>query len=609
MRNYILSAICFGATVFVSACTKSGEENVSSTIRNIEMTITADRTDLAPADGTRVAYDGLTALWEAGDQLHACFVTDDMKTIEGTFTTADSGERAEFTGTISVPETDVNIAKVFVWYYGDNVSGVAFSHEGNGTLAFNIPATQDGDITNHNIGAGIHAEPFTISAADQSVELPGALTFQPLFSRLDIKLDGIEGDIREIQLSITDNGSTVPFNVGTTLDMTDATATNGETVTVLRVEPTQQATEYQLALLPLDLATEPSKLDVVVLADSKYTASFAVKNIERGMRYGVTVAAASATTEEVTYLDADNFADAINNDLDGNFILTDDIALPEVPVINGFSGSFDGNGHTIDLTNAESSDPMMQGGIFNTTTGDASIKHLTVTAGERSIEMSEGGFIVGQVNDGTLTLENVHASGSITASRHDDATHLFAGGLVGFVPNGAAIIADGCSFTGNITIDQDALWTSLSVKNSYAGGIVGAVQTGYGDFPITDRYQGGTAGSASRITNCTVLSAVITNTRGGSTSGPSIGIATNKEIYTGGIAGRCTGIITGCTVTDCTIRGVEDGNGSGKQAKPIVGNDWYENTGNTDNTYTNTTVNGSERNGTYTAGPSYSDLN
>src|SRR5699024_1484934 len=107
-------------------------------------------------------------------------------------------------------------------------------------------------------------------------------------------------------------------------------------------------------------------------------------------------------------------------------------------------------------------DPMMQGGIFNTTTGDASIKHLTVTAGERSIEMSEGGFIVGQVNDGTLTLENVHASGSITASRHDDATHLFAGGLVGFVPNGAAIIADGCSFTGNITIDQDALWTSLS---------------------------------------------------------------------------------------------------------------------------------------------------
>ena len=43
-----------------------------------------------------------------------------------------------------------------------------------------------------------------------------------------------------------------------------------------------------------------------------------------------------------------------------------------------------------------------------------------------------------------------------------------------------------------------------------------------------------------------------------------------------------------------------DTDGAGRQAKPVVGNDWYEYTFNENNSYTNVTVNGGEaRTGLY----------
>ena len=609
----LLFAISSFAALCATSCTTSDNNADMVSMREVTMTITsAIKSDYISEDQTRVSYNDLEASWEQGDVINACFVTDQGQKIEGTFTATADGNTTDFIGTISVPEANTTITKVFAYYSGDNIGDITLNHEGNGLLEFDMPVVQDGDITKHNMGVAVLNESFVIESTVETVELPAGLVFSPIFSRLDIVLEGFDGQtIRDIQIYITDMQNNRPenFHAHAVMDLT-----TGETVysgddKMVRITPSEQKSEYWASLLPLDVTTEPSKLDVIVLADRKYTASFAVNDIKIGMRYRVTVNAATANAEDITYVNGDNLEELINENKSGNFILSEDITWSGVPipVIENFAGTFDGNGHTIDVSNATGSGSMMQGGIFNTTTGDASIKNLNVEGGDRAIDMAEGGYLVGKVNSGTLTLDNIHVKGNIIATRIDGATHLFAGGLVGFVPANSVITVNDCSFSGSVTVDQDELWTNISMKNAYVGGIVGAVETG-GTFAIEGDYNGNEVGNASTITNCTVYDATITNTRRGSTDGPSWGIATNKELYTGGIAGRCSGIISNCAITNSTIKGIENGNGSGKQAKPILGNDWYENTNNANNTYTNVTVNGTLRNGTYNAGPKYSDL-
>lgn len=602
----LLFAISSFAALCATSCTTSDNNADMVSMREVTMTITsAIKSDYISEDQTRVSYNDLEASWEQGDVINACFVTDQGQKIEGTFTATADGNTTDFIGTISVPEANTTITKVFAYYSGDNIGGITLDHEGNGSLEFDMPVVQDGDITKHNMGIAVLNENFVIESTVETVELPAGLVFSPIFSRLDIVLEGLDSQtIRDIQIYITDMQNNRPenFHAHAVMDLT-----TGETVysgddKMVRITPSEQKNEYWASLLPLDVTTEPSKLDVIVLADRKYTASFAVNDIKIGMRYRVTVNAATANAEDITYVNGDNLEELINANKNGNFVMSEDITWSGVPipVIENFAGTFDGNGHTIDLSNATGSGSMLQGGIFNTTTGNATIKNFNVEGGDRDIEMAEGGYIVGVVNSGTLTLENIHVNGHIMATRHDDASHLFAGGLVGFVPTGSAIVANNCSFKGSVTIEQTATWWR-DVKNAYAGGIVGSVETG-GTFSGSD-YNGSEAGNASSITNCTV-EAIINNT-----SNANWGVDIyNQEIYTGGIAGRCTGIIANCQVINSTITGLEEGNGSGRQAKPILGNDWHENTNNANNTYTNVTVNGTLRNGTYNAGPKYSDL-
>ena len=224
---------------------------------------------------------------------------------------------------------------------------------------------------------------------------------------------------------------------------------------------------------------------------------------------------------------------------------------------------------------------------------------MEIIAGDREATISEGGVLVGRLADGsTLSLDNIHASGNITASRDGDASHLFAGGIVGFVPSSAQINITNSTFTGSVTIDQTGT-TSITFKNAYVGGIVGCVETGVTDFSQTASYAGTTAGSASVISGCTVTDTALNNTNDGSYDAPLLDVS-GSEIYTGGIAGRCTGLITDCTVRNVVISAISEGDGTGRQARPIVGNDWYENSDNARNTYTAVTINGNAAaSGTY----------
>ena len=356
---------------------------------------------------------------------------------------------------------------------------------------------------------------------------------------------------------------------------------------------------YQIGFIPVKFTSATTMKATVITDTEAYT-----KEVELTEIVAATLNTLDLTTSKMTkatVITGDNFQPIADNP-DGNFVLTEDLILKEIPHLEGFSGTLDGNGHSIDISGAGTTNNEY-GGIFATTKGEAAVTNLTVVAGERSADIVEGGVIVGRVNSGTLTLDNVHASGNIEADRrYVRDKHMFVGGLVGCVPNGATIHATDCSFTGNVTTNQ----TLVDIpKNSYVGGIVGAVETS-GEFETGQEYKGVTEDNGSYIVNCK-YSGTLTSTA-------TLGAYT-PEIYTGGIAGRSTGLIKDCSVTNVTINAETDNDGSGRQAKPILGNDWYEYVYNDNNSYTNVTINGEVRNGIYkgskaagTNTPSYSDL-
>lgn len=544
---------------------------------------------------TRIAYDGKEGKWEADDKV--CVVVTDTKGKEYTsesctVTPIDDGATATIDAEFTIGE-GTEIKKLTAYHASDNM---AVSYNG-GNIDFSLPDAPDGTLSYLTTSAYTYdegSEPTVEQGSD--IELSATtLKFKHILARIDITTD-IE-NVSSITLSFV--GATVP--TAGKLNIEKGTITpdndNGKDNQLMTIKGGKNT--YQIGFIPVKFASETTMKATVVTTDAKaYTKEVKLTEI---------VAATLNTLDltkmtEATVITGDNFQ-PIADDPDGNFVLTEDLILTEIPHLEGFSGTLDGNGHSIDISGAGMTDAEY-GGIFATTEGEAAVTNLTVVAGDRSADIVEGGVIVGRVNSGTLTLDNVHASGNIEADRRNVLDqHMFVGGLVGYVPNGATIHATDCSFTGNVTTNQ----TLVDIpKNSYVGGIVGAVETS-GEFEIGQEYKGVTEDNGSYIVNCK-YSGTLTNTA-------RLGAYT-PEIYTGGIAGRSTGLIKDCSVTDVTISAVTDNDGSGRQAKPILGNDWYEYVYNDNNSYTNVTINGeAPRTGIYkgskaaeTDTPFYSDL-
>ena len=491
-----------------------------------------------------------------------------------------------------------------------------------GTLAFGLPAVQNGNLSDYTLGVAYATGEYSVKAGTTEFTLPAGFAFRPSLARLDVNVTGLAAGetVQSVTVGLDGytfyDGGTVDF-AGTAEPVFSAADVNAAVRVLPGVSASGDPAGYMVGIVPLDLGGRSARMDVTVITRSgqsgkRYTASFVATELAAATRYTVKMDVASLQSEEVTYIE-DGTLDAINNDKDGYFILTDDMTLDAMPNITDFGGTLDGDGHTIDMGTVGSVSSE-QAGIFATTTGDAAIVNLNVKVESLEGDASEGGLIVGKVKDGTLTLDNVHASGSITATRYGDSNHMFGGGLVGFVPMGAVLEAANCSFTGSVSTNMTAL-IDANAYNCYVGGIVGALETGVDSFEKNTDYAGSEAGAASSIVNCRVFDAALVNTwRGGTSIGG--GIAVRSEFYTGGIAGRCTGRIENCSVENTHLTGVVDTDGAGRQAKPVVGNDWYEYTFNENNSYTNVTVNGGEaRTGLYrgagaagTDRPDYSDI-
>ena len=192
--------------------------------------------------------------------------------------------------------------------------------------------------------------------------------------------------------------------------------------------------------------------------------------------------------------DADDFKNMVAG---GSYKLTKDIIVTE-PYASDFSGTFDGNGHTVTLAIDQPSKDNI--GLFSKISSTATIKNVTVdgtVTGSRCV-----GGIAGTSN-GTIT--QCQNKATITATKNGSGNYSQAGGIVGYAEN-ATITS--CANVGNVNAAPNdgrrcggvAGYAKTSViENCYNQGQVSSCSTG------SSAAVGGIAGyidSNASVMNC-----------------------------------------------------------------------------------------------------------
>ncbi len=132
---------------------------------------------------------------------------------------------------------------------------------------------------------------------------------------------------------------------------------------------------------------------------------------------------------------------------DGNYQLTADITVTapygnDITGFTGFTGTFDGNGHTVTLNITDSTADV---GLFKTLSGGAVVKNV-ITAGSISSKGNNVGGIAGSADTdaGDVTIENCKNTAAITGKEE-------VGGILGRCSGSAhSVTVTGCINTGTI---------------------------------------------------------------------------------------------------------------------------------------------------------------
>lgn len=182
--------------------------------------------------------------------------------------------------------------------------------------------------------------------------------------------------------------------------------------------------------------------------------------------------------------DADGFKKMVAG---GSYTLTKDIIVTE-PYANDFSGTFDGNGHTVTLAISGDSDyqalfaklaagavvknVMVDGEVTGTDNigGIAGIAtNATIIAcANKATVAATGRYVGGLVGKGTgLTMTSCYNQGAVSSTR---TRPINMGGIAGYVDGGASV--ENCYNTGSITGSGDNTaavvgWNAATVKHCY----------------------------------------------------------------------------------------------------------------------------------------------
>ena len=166
--------------------------------------------------------------------------------------------------------------------------------------------------------------------------------------------------------------------------------------------------------------------------------------------YTPSVCGAALALAEGTVSSAKEFAAM---DASGSYTLTKDIIVTE-PYASDFSGTFDGNGHTVTLDIEGNSANV---GLFRKLGGGATVKNVTVAGQVTATGKNNVGGIAGNA-DGNVTIENCKNTASIKGSKA-------VGGILGYSEPGS----------GFVTISSCANMGSVSGTRKQVGGIAGNV--------------------------------------------------------------------------------------------------------------------------------------
>lgn len=140
----------------------------------------------------------------------------------------------------------------------------------------------------------------------------------------------------------------------------------------------------------------------------------------------------------------------------GNYILEQDITVKE-PYANDFSGTFDGNGHTITLN--ITADYAANNGLFKQLVGGATVKNLRLTGSVTQAKKKSGtAALAGKANSYASDILVENCSADVTVSGYSKV-----GGLLG----------DVTSSQNSVTVRSCANLGTVTGQNNGVGGIVG----------------------------------------------------------------------------------------------------------------------------------------
>lgn len=233
-----------------------------------------------------------------------------------------------------------------------------------------------------------------------------------------------------------------------------------------------------------------------------------------------------------------------------HYVLTEDIVISgDWKPISGFTGTFDGGGHTITFNIDKSTGAFVSTqylGLFASCT-DATIKNLYVNG---NISLTTGGslsnpnvYIGGVVASSTnSTLENVHFSGNINVETNNDNSS-WAGGLVGKAENTQISL---CSNTASITTKVNTV-IGISQAGGLCGEFSGTIDNSYNlgnvlvNVATDSPYAGGLVGKNK--------GAITKSYNAGTVKSQGSGMSLS-DVYAGGIAALGE---TGSSITDCAV--------------------------------------------------------
>ena len=190
--------------------------------------------------------------------------------------------------------------------------------------------------------------------------------------------------------------------------------------------------------------------------------------------------------------DADGFRDMVAG---GSYKLTADITVTE-PYANDFTGTFDGNGHTVTLNITSGS---ANTGLFKKLVGGATVKNV-ITSGSITVNANNVGGITGVADTelGAITISNCKNEAAIKGNK------VVGGILGGCTEDDYALTISACANEGNISGTRNiggicgTLENAHFIKNCYnsgevtgstIGGILGRGARGYSsttDTPILE---------------------------------------------------------------------------------------------------------------------------